>query len=45
MLQRRGNDSDGQRASLAMPEVFVPGGVGSLAVPPYLRLSDYVATS
>lgn len=40
-----GNDGDCQRASLAMPQVFVPGGVGSLAVPPYLRLNDYVSTS
>ncbi len=38
-----GTDGDCRRASLAMPEVYVPGGVGSLAVPPYLRLSDYVS--
>ncbi len=38
-----GNDGDCARAALALPEIVVPGGIGPLAVPPYLRLSEYTA--
>jgi predicted nucleic acid-binding protein len=38
-----GNGRDCPRAASALPEVTVPGATGALAVPPYLRLSDYIA--
>lgn len=38
-----GNDGDCSRAALALSQVVLPGGAGPLAVPPYLRLSEYAA--
>lgn len=40
-----GNDGDCWRRASAVPEVTLPGAAGALAVPPYLRLSDYVAAT